>query len=92
MNFSSKLFQDAVDEFAHLPGIGKRTALRLALFLLKQDKDFVANFVNSLTKMHDGVIYCSICHNISDKEVCEICANPSRDHRSEEHTSELQSH
>lgn len=79
-NFSSKLLKEAVDEFAKLPGIGRKTALRFVLHLLKQDIEEVSNFGNILTKLRSEIIYCKECHNISDKETCNICANPSRDH------------
>ncbi|MFH1319298.1 MAG: recombination mediator RecR [Bacteroidota bacterium] len=80
MNFSSKLVEEAVNEFARLPGIGRRTALRLVLYLLKQDNASVATFGNAIINMRNDITYCSKCHNISDSETCEICLNPSRDH------------
>jgi len=80
MNFSSKLIEEAVNEFAKLPGIGRRTALRLVLHLLKEDTDSVAAFGNAFIKMRNEITYCNQCHNISDREICEICASPLRDH------------
>jgi len=78
--FPSKLLENAVTEFAKLPGIGKKTALRLVLHLLKQDKDDVHRFSNSITRLRDEIRHCKICRNISDTEVCNICSNESRDH------------
>ena len=80
MNFPSKLIEEAVNEFASLPGIGRRTALRMVLHLLRQDNATVTSFGNALIKMRNEIKYCTHCHNISDREICEICANPSRDH------------
>jgi len=77
--FSSKLLNEAVNEFAKLPGIGKKTALRLVLYLLKQDIEQVKNFGNSIIKLKEEIKHCEICNNISDNEICEICSNPRRD-------------
>ena len=77
--YSSKLLNKAVEQFATLPGIGKRTALRLVLFLLKQEDHEVADFTEALSQLKRQVNYCKRCHNISDQEVCEICSNPARD-------------
>ncbi|MEP0211745.1 MAG: recombination mediator RecR [Cellulophaga sp.] len=79
MEFSSKLLENAVYEISQLPGIGKRTALRLALHLLKQPKDQTSALSSSLLKLREEIKFCSNCHNISDVELCEICANPKRD-------------
>ena len=79
MNFSSKLLEDAVNEISQLPGIGKRTALRLVLFLLQQPKSQTKNLSNSLIELIDKVILCKSCNNISDYELCEICSNNKRD-------------
>ena len=81
MNFSSRFFEDAVNEFAKLPGIGRKTALRFVLHLLKQDKKEVLKFSDTINKLKTDLIYCSKCHNISDKPICDICINPSRDHK-----------
>ena len=78
MNLSSKLLSDAVNEFAGLPGIGKKTALRLVLQLLKQDASKVGSFADSLTKLRQEAIYCKQCFNLSDKEVCDICSSSAR--------------
>ena len=78
MDFSSKLLENAVNEIARLPGIGKRTALRLALHLLKQPKDATQFLTKALTEFRDEVKYCSSCFNISDTELCEICSNSKR--------------
>ena len=79
MNFSSKLLENAVDEMSQLPGIGKRTALRLVLFLLNQPNSQTVKLSKSLVDLIEGVILCKNCHNISDLELCEICTNNKRD-------------
>lgn len=79
MEMSSKLLQNAVEEISQLPGIGKRTALRLALHLLKQPQEQSLHLAEAIKKMREEIQFCRKCHNISDVEVCEICANPSRD-------------
>ena len=78
MDFSSKLLENAVQEIAQLPGIGKRSALRLALHLLKQPVDHTQSLSNALTTLREGVIFCENCHNLSDATTCEICASPKR--------------
>ncbi|MCF8230208.1 MAG: recombination mediator RecR [Bacteroidales bacterium] len=78
-NYSSKLLDQVVEEFAKLPGIGKKTALRLALHLLHKDSNDAESLANSLIKMKNEVQFCKFCHNISDEEVCEICSNPKRE-------------
>ena len=80
MNFSSKLIDEAVSQFASLPGIGKKTALRLVLHLLKQEPNSVENFSTSFTRMRNEIRYCSNCHNISDAALCEICSNHTRNY------------
>jgi recombination protein RecR len=77
--FPSVLLENAVNEFSKLPGIGRKTALRLALHLLRQDKESVENFAIAITTLKNEVRYCSSCHNISDTEICPICADSSRD-------------
>jgi len=79
ITFSSKLVENAVNELSKLPGIGRKTALRLALHLLNEEKTEVELLANGLLKMKEEVIFCKICHNISDVEICNICANPRRD-------------
>ncbi len=79
MNFSSKLVEKAVDEIAQLPGIGKRSALRLVLHLLGQPKKQTHQLSEALVNLVDNVHYCKNCHNISDTDLCEICTNPKRD-------------
>jgi len=79
MEFSSKLLSEAVDEVSMLPGIGKRTALRLVLHLLKQPQGQTSRLAESLKALRETVRFCVECHNISDTERCEICANPNRD-------------
>lgn len=78
-NYSSKLLEDAVDEFASLPGVGRKTALRLALHLLKQPVEKVNRFSNTFTRLRNEVKYCSECNMISDSTVCPVCSNPKRD-------------
>jgi len=79
-SYPSKLLESAVNEFAKLPGIGKKTALRLVLHLLKQEKDQVFKFADTLHNMRQEIMYCKSCHNISDSEICDICADNNRDH------------
>jgi recombination protein RecR len=76
--FPSRLLENAVNEFAKLPGIGRKSALRLVLHLLKQDIQEVELFGNSLIQLRSGIKHCKSCHNISDTDICNICANPSR--------------
>ncbi len=78
MVFSSSLLENAVNEFAKLPGIGKKTALRLVLHLIKQDKNEVAHFSETIDAMRREIKFCKNCYNISDKELCNICSNPMR--------------
>jgi recombination protein RecR len=78
MNFSSKLLENAVNEVSQLPGIGKRTALRLVLHLLKQPKEQTSYLVKALDQLRNEVKLCEKCHNISDVSICEICANKNR--------------
>ena len=80
MDFPSKLIENAVSELARLPGIGRKTALRLALHLLKADADTTASLAEALAKMRFEITYCRTCHSISDAEKCSICANKLRDH------------
>lgn len=79
MNFSSKLLEDAVNEFAKLPGIGQKTALRLVLHLLNRETEEVEHFGNSIVRLRQEIKHCTICHNISDHDICEICASNKRD-------------
>ena len=78
MNFSSKLLENAVNEFGDLPGIGKKTALRLVLHLLKKETREVENFSNSILTLKNNIRYCKFCHNLSDNETCEICLSSKR--------------
>lgn len=78
MDFSSKLLEQAVDEMSQLPGIGKRTALRLVLHLLRQPEAQTQNLAAALTKLRSEIKLCKNCFNISDTELCDICANPAR--------------
>ena len=77
--YPSALLEKAVGEFAKLPGVGRKTALRLALHLLRQPKGDVELFADTVRRMRDEVIFCRVCHNISDTEVCPICADSRRD-------------
>jgi recombination protein RecR len=77
--YPSKLLENAVSEFASLPGIGRKTAFRLVMSLLKRDSDEVKKFGESLIKLHEEIHYCKICHNISDTEICNICSDKNRD-------------
>ena len=79
MNFPSKLVENAVEQLSRLPGIGKRSALRLVLHMLKQEKNSVEKFGNSFIQLINSINYCSICYGISDSEFCEVCSNPKRD-------------
>lgn len=78
MIFSSKLIEDAVKEFSKLPGIGKKTALRMVLHLLKSETTEVEAFADAMTQMKHRVKLCKYCHNVSDGDVCTICINPGR--------------
>jgi recombination protein RecR len=78
MQFSSQLLENAVNEFAKLPGIGKKTALRLVLHLLKKEQNEVEQFSEALSKMRSEIKFCSRCFNVSDTVVCNICINPMR--------------
>jgi recombination protein RecR len=80
MQFSSSLLEQAVGEFAMLPGIGKKTALRLVLHLLKQDAGRVQGFGETLIRMRNEIKFCQRCHNVADGDVCAICANSMRRH------------
>lgn len=77
--FSSTLLENAVNEFSKLPGIGRKTALRLVLHLLRQSEQEVDSFGNSFIQLRREIKYCRICHNISDTDICHLCSNPARD-------------
>jgi len=77
--YPSKLLENAVNEFASLPGIGRKTAFRLVMNLLKRDSEEVKRFGESLIRLHEEIHYCKICHNISDTEICNICSDKNRD-------------
>ncbi len=76
----SKLLQDCVSELSKLPGVGKRTALRLAIHLLKMERESVADMTSAMSRFRNEVRYCSRCNNLSDSEICPICADSERDH------------
>ena len=77
--YPSELLEQAVAQFSKLPGIGRKTALRLVLHLLRQDTDEVLQFTETIARMRQEVKHCSVCHNISDSDVCPICSDPRRD-------------
>ncbi len=81
MQFSSSLLENAVNEFARLPGIGKKTALRMVLHLLKQDEATTENFSETIARMRRDIKFCQRCHNVSDADICSICANSMRNQR-----------
>jgi recombination protein RecR len=77
--FPSRLLEDAVNEFASLPGVGRKTAFRLVMNLLKRDSEEVKRFGESIIRLHGEIHYCKICNNISDTEICSICSDDKRD-------------
>ena len=77
--YSSRLLEKAIDQFATLPGVGRKTALRLALYLLRQPVENTRQFAAALVDLREHISYCRHCHNISDSDVCTICADPTRD-------------
>ncbi|SFW35930.1 DNA replication and repair protein RecR [Prevotellaceae bacterium HUN156] len=77
--YPSELLEKAVQEFSKLPGVGRKTALRLVLHLLRQETDEVLQFTETIARMRQEVKRCSVCHNISDSEICPICSDPRRD-------------
>lgn len=79
MNFSSKLLEDAVNEFSKLPGVGQKTALRLVLHLLNKEQEEVEHFGNAVIRLRKEIKHCSICHNISDNQICDICSATKKD-------------
>lgn len=81
MQFSSSLLENAVNEFARFPGIGKKTALRMVLHLLKQDETVTENFSETISRMRREIKFCQRCHNVSDVDICSICANSLRNQR-----------
>lgn len=81
MQFSSSLLENAVNEFAKLPGIGKKTALRMVLHLLKQDEATTENFSDVIARMRKEIKFCQRCYNVSDADICSICANSMRNQR-----------
>lgn len=81
MQYPSRVLENAVEEISQLPGIGKRTAMRLALHMLKKSKSQTEALAKSLTDLVNEIKYCKKCHSICDKDVCEVCANPLRDQK-----------
>ena len=78
--FPSQLLEQAVNEFNKLPGIGRKTALKLVLSLLKREASDVNRFADAIKNVRNNIKYCKVCHNICDDDICEICNNPDRDH------------
>jgi recombination protein RecR len=78
-NYASKLLSEAVEQFSKLPGIGERTALRLALFLLRQNKEDALSFGKTINRFIENIKYCTVCHNLSDSDTCSVCASSNRD-------------
>ena len=78
-HYPSSLLENAVNEFSRLPGIGRKTALRLALHLLRQPETEAEKFGNAVIQLRKEIHYCTVCHNISDTDICQICAHPGRD-------------
>ncbi|MBO7381976.1 MAG: recombination protein RecR [Muribaculaceae bacterium] len=79
LQYASTLLETAVDKLSQLPGIGRKTALRLALHILRQDEQMGVSLGDAIIKLRQGIKYCRTCHNISETDLCPICANPSRD-------------
>lgn len=79
MNISSKLLENAVNALATLPGIGKKSALRLALHLLQRDKESVQSFCAAISNMRNNILFCKKCHNLSDADLCSVCASQRRE-------------
>jgi recombination protein RecR len=77
--FPSRLLENAVNEFASLPGVGRKTAFRLVMNLLRRDSEEVKRFGESIIKLHEEIHYCKVCNNISDTEICSICSDEKRD-------------
>ena len=78
MNFQSKLVEDAVDQLASLPGIGRRSALRLVLHMLKKDRSMVESFGQAFIQLINGINYCTVCYSISESDICDICNDSKR--------------
>ena len=78
--FPSQLLEQAVNEFNKLPGIGRKTALKLVLSLLKREASDINRFADAIKNVRNNIKYCKVCHNICDDDICEICNNPDRDH------------
>lgn len=79
LQYPSKLLNRAVEEFSRLPGIGRKTALRLVLYMLRQNVEVSDTFAEAIKTLRHDVKYCKLCHNICDNEICDICSNPRRD-------------
>jgi len=81
MNFPSLLIEEAVNELSKFPGIGKKSALRMVLFLLKQQQTDVQKMGNAIINLRNNINYCKECHNVSDNDICNICSNAKRDNQ-----------
>lgn len=80
MEFPSKTIENAINQFKTLPGVGAKTAMRMVLHLLKQEKNQLKEFENAIEGIRERLVFCKECHNISDSEICTICANTNREH------------
>ena len=78
--FPSRILEDAVNEFASLPGVGRKTAFRLVMNLLRRNSEEVKRFGESILRLHEEIHYCKSCHNISDTDLCSVCSDEKRDH------------
>lgn len=78
MVFTSKIIEEAVGQFSKMPGVGKKSALRMVLQLLKMDKGDVGQFIEAIQRLKEDIVQCSVCFNIADKEICDICSSPAR--------------
>ncbi len=80
MKYSSKILEQVIKTFSKLPGIGEKSAQRIALYLLREDRQCGENLVQSVLDLYQNIGYCSVCFNLTENEICEICSNPKRDH------------
>lgn len=78
--YPSQILEEAVNAFSSLPGVGRKTALRLSLFALRQGGDWTTKFANAVSELGRSIRYCTVCHNVSDNDVCDICSDTKRDH------------
>lgn len=78
MRYGSKLVEEAVERFASLPGVGRKTALRLVLHMIGERREYMDRFAHSITELSEGIKHCKQCHNLTDSELCSVCQNPAR--------------